>query len=75
MPRREFVVEKVVDFGEAGNGTRLSRVIWLCYEAIEDTWEPEECLPAILYGGIERLRGELFAIKASRGTLRLDHAS
>jgi hypothetical protein len=40
-----FVVEKLVDFGEAADGTRLYRVRWLGYESNEDTWEPEECLP------------------------------
>jgi Chromo (CHRromatin Organisation MOdifier) domain len=42
----EFVVEKLVDFGEAADGTRLYRVRWLGYEASADTWEPEEGLPA-----------------------------
>jgi Chromo (CHRromatin Organisation MOdifier) domain len=39
------VVEKLVDFGEAADGTRLYRVRWLGYEANKDTWEPESELP------------------------------
>ena len=42
----EFVVEKLVDFGEAEDGTRLFRVRWLGYEETDDTWEPEDGLPA-----------------------------
>jgi hypothetical protein len=41
----EFVVEKLVNFGEAADGTRLYRVRWLGYEAKEDTWEHESGLP------------------------------
>jgi Integrase core domain/Chromo (CHRromatin Organisation MOdifier) domain len=41
----EFVVEKLVDFGESSDGARLYRVRWLGYEANEDTWEHESGLP------------------------------
>jgi hypothetical protein len=42
----EFVVDKLVDFGESADGNRLYRVRWLVYEAMDDTWEPEGNLPA-----------------------------
>jgi hypothetical protein len=39
------VVEKLVEFGEAADRTRLHRVRWIGYEANEDTSEPESELP------------------------------
>ena len=42
----EFVIDKLVDFGDSADGDRLYRVRWLGYEAIDDTWEPEGNLPA-----------------------------
>jgi hypothetical protein len=41
----EFVVEKLVDFGEAADGARLYRVRWLGNEDNQDTWEHESGLP------------------------------
>jgi Chromo (CHRromatin Organisation MOdifier) domain len=42
----EFVIDKLVDFGESADGNRLYRVRWFGYEAIDDTWEPEGNLQA-----------------------------
>jgi transposase InsO family protein len=42
----EFVIDKLVDFGESADGNRLYRVRWLGYEVRDDTWEPEINLPA-----------------------------
>jgi hypothetical protein len=37
----EFVVDKLVDYGESADGNRLYRLRCLGYEARDDNWEPE----------------------------------
>ena len=44
---QEYVVDKIVDAVDGfGDGSLVYRVRWLGYDPSEDTWEPEEHLPA-----------------------------
>jgi Chromo (CHRromatin Organisation MOdifier) domain len=44
---QEYVVDKIVDAVDSfGDGSLVYRVRWLGYDPSEDTWEPEEHLPA-----------------------------